>query len=136
MVSARHVDVKPGQSHDSVSVFTEGKVPRRRTTGQPRPPFAPAARLAWCHVVGFGEARVSRPIPVYVNGERVEVTPPATMLDAVRTWSTTAAREVEQGRRVITDSRGLPVDGAGPVEAGTIVRLVPARDRERDADPV
>jgi hypothetical protein len=37
--------------------------------------------------------------------------------------------EVEGGRRVITDSRGLPLDASAVMSAGSIIRLVAKRDR-------
>jgi hypothetical protein len=63
----------------------------------------------------------------FVNARAVEVLPGATALDAVRAWSEDAAREVVEGARVITDSRGLPLDSSAPVQAGSIYRLIPSR---------
>ncbi len=71
-----------------------------------------------------------RMVPVFVNGGRVEVPEAAPALDAVRAWNAEAAREVEQGARTLTDSRGLPLDPAATVVAGTIVRVVTARERD------
>jgi hypothetical protein len=50
-------------------------------------------------------------------------------LDAVRAWDASAAADVEDGRRLITDSRGLPLDAAATMSAGSIIRLVAKRDR-------
>jgi hypothetical protein len=69
-------------------------------------------------------------VPVFVNGGRVEVAEAAAALDAVRAWNPEAAREVEQGARALTDSRGLPLDPGTTVVAGTIVRVVSARERD------
>ena len=63
----------------------------------------------------------------FVNAHAVDVPPGATALDAVRAWSDQAANEVVAGHRIITDSRGLPVDEMGPVHAGAIYRLIPRR---------
>src|SRR5690242_4418815 len=63
----------------------------------------------------------------FVNARAVDVPPGATALDAVRAWSDQAASEVIAGDRIITDSRGLPVDGTVAVQAGAIYRLVPRR---------
>ena len=71
-------------------------------------------------------------VPVYVNGARVEAPAERSVLDAVRQWDAEAAREVEAGTRHLTDSRGLPLDPATRAAAGTIVRVL--RARERDAD--
>lgn len=75
-------------------------------------------------------------IPVFVNGARVEVPARSTALDAVRAWNAAAADEVASGARVLTDSRGLALAADAPVQAGTIVRLLAARDRDAadDAD--
>ena len=73
-------------------------------------------------------------VPVYVNGGRVEIPEAAPVLDAVRAWNADAAREVERGGRSLTDSRGLPLDPAALAVAGTIVRVVTARERDADAE--
>ena len=72
-------------------------------------------------------------VPVYVNGAMVEAPAAHSVLDAVRVWDAAAARDVESGARRLTDSRGLPLDPATPAVAGSIVRVLHAR--ERDADP-
>lgn len=76
---------------------------------------------------------MSRTIPVFVNAARVDVRDDATALEAVRAFDAEAAVEVERGTRLVTDSRGLPVAADAPVAAGSIFRLVSAR--ERDAAP-
>lgn len=64
-----------------------------------------------------------------MNAAGVDVPSGATALDAVRAWDAGAAAEVEGGRRVITDSRGLPLDASAAMSAGSILRLVAKRDR-------
>lgn len=73
-------------------------------------------------------------IPVYVNASRVDVPAGSTALDAVRAWSDDAADEVVAGGRGIVDSRGLPLDPAAPMSAGSILRLVLVRDRGASDD--
>jgi hypothetical protein len=74
-------------------------------------------------------------VPVFGNGARVESAERAPVIEAVRQWDAEAAREVESGGRVLTDSRGLPMDPSSEVVAGTIVRVVGARERDAgDAD--
>lgn len=68
-------------------------------------------------------------VRVFVNASGVDIPAGSTALDAVRAFSDDAANEVVNGARLITDSRGLPVDGTVPVSAGSIFRLVPRRDR-------
>lgn len=79
---------------------------------------------------------MSRTIPVFVNGTRVEVRNDATALDAIRAWNADAARDVAQGARVVTDSRGLPIPAESVVHAGAIFRLIPARQSDAaEPDP-
>ena len=73
-------------------------------------------------------------IRVFINANAVDVAPGSTALDAVRAWNADAANEVAGGRRIITDSRGLPLDASAAMSAGSILRLVAARDRAPAAD--
>jgi len=73
-------------------------------------------------------------IRVFVNASGIDVAPGSTALDAVRAWNAAAAEEVAGGRRLITDSRGLPLDGSAPMSAGSILRLVAVRDRAAHVD--
>ena len=70
-----------------------------------------------------------RMVRVFVNASGVEVPAGSTALDAVRAFSAEAADEVSASRRLITDSRGLPIDSATPMSAGSILRLVANRER-------
>ena len=70
---------------------------------------------------------------VFVNAVPVDAPAGATALDCVREWRADEAAAVLSGRRVITDSRGLPVAADSPAQAGSIYRTVahrmsPARD--------
>jgi hypothetical protein len=73
-------------------------------------------------------------VRVFVNASGVDVPAGSTALDAVRAWSADAAGEVTAGTRLITDSRGLPIDGTAPMSAGSILRLVAKRDRTAPAE--
>lgn len=68
-------------------------------------------------------------VRVFVNAAGVDVPAGSTALDAVRAWDADAAREVTDGARLITDSRGLPVEATAPVSAGSIFRLIANRDQ-------
>jgi hypothetical protein len=68
-------------------------------------------------------------VRVFVNSAGVDVPAGATALDAVRAWDADAAREVTDGARLITDSRGLPIDSGAPMSAGSILRLIANRDQ-------
>lgn len=69
-------------------------------------------------------------VRVFVNAAGVDVPAGSTALDAVRAWNAEAAGEVSAGGRIITDSRGLPLDAATPMSAGSILRLIAKRDRD------
>jgi len=75
-----------------------------------------------------------RMVRVFVNAAGVDVPAGSTALDAVRAWNADAATEVTEGARLITDSRGLPIDGTAPMSAGSILRLVAKRDRAAQPD--
>jgi len=77
----------------------------------------------------------TRMVRVFVNASGIEVPAGSTALEAVRAFSAEAADEVSASRRLITDSRGLPIDSATPMSAGSILRLVANRDRSsQDTD--
>lgn len=71
----------------------------------------------------------TRMVRVFVNAIGVEVPEGSTALDAVRAWDDEAAGAVAAGGRIITDSRGLPIDGGVPMPAGSILRVIAVRDR-------
>lgn len=74
------------------------------------------------------------PLRAFVNAAAVSVAPGATALDAVRAWKPDEADAVTGGTRVITDSRGLPIDAATPLQAGAILRTISNRGPDAD-DP-
>ena len=68
-------------------------------------------------------------VRVFVNASPVDIPAGSTALDAVRTWNHDAANDVTNDRRVITDSRGLPIDPSTTMSAGSILRLIAKRER-------
>jgi hypothetical protein len=66
---------------------------------------------------------------VFVNSTPLDLPPASTALDAVRAFDPAAAADVTDGRRTITDSRGLPLAPSTLMSAGSILRLVATRDR-------
>ena len=72
-------------------------------------------------------------IRVFVNSKSVDVPPGSSALDAVRASDPSAAAEIENGKRLITDSRGLPIDAATPMSAGSILRVI--ANRAASAEP-
>lgn len=77
---------------------------------------------------------MSRTLRVFVNAQPVDVPEGATALDCVKRWRPDEADAVAAGRRIITDSRGLPVDGASGVSAGSIFRTATNRSRDATGD--
>lgn len=71
---------------------------------------------------------------VYVNATPVDVSPGATALDCVRVWRPDEADAVVGGRRLITDSRGLPIASDSAAQAGSIYRTVAHRTTDAHAD--
>lgn len=71
---------------------------------------------------------------VYVNAAPVDVSAGATALDCVRVWRPDEADAVAGGRRLITDSRGLPIAGDSAAQAGSIYRTVANRTTDARAD--
>jgi hypothetical protein len=66
---------------------------------------------------------------VFIDAHGVDVPRGATALDAVAAFDPDAAASLRSGEKILTDSRGLPIDAATAVEAGAIFRLIPRRDR-------
>lgn len=73
---------------------------------------------------------MTRTLRVFVNADPVDVSEGATALDCVRQWKTDEAEAITERRRVITDSRGLPIDAASPARAGSIYRTVTNRSAD------
>jgi hypothetical protein len=68
-------------------------------------------------------------VRVFVNAVGVMVPAGSSILDALRRWDESEATAVEDGEKLVTDSRGLPIGADERVSAGSIFRLVPVRKR-------
>jgi hypothetical protein len=77
--------------------------------------------------------RRHRPLRLFVNSTPLDLPAGSSALDAVRAFDEDAAVGVSSGLRLITDSRGLPLDPATVMHAGGILRVVSARPRPADA---
>lgn len=66
---------------------------------------------------------------VFIDARGVDVTPGATAIEALEACDQTLALDVREGRKILTDSRGLPVENESTLESGAIFRLVSRRDR-------
>jgi hypothetical protein len=66
---------------------------------------------------------------VFIDARGVDVAPGATAIDAVEAYDKSLALAVRQGERILTDSRGLPVDHGIAGESGAIIRRNPPRGR-------
>jgi hypothetical protein len=64
---------------------------------------------------------------VFVNAAAVDVDAGTTAIDCVKVWQSDEAAAVQQGRRLITDSRGLPIAPESVAQAGSIYRTIPNR---------
>jgi hypothetical protein len=69
---------------------------------------------------------------VFVNATAVDIDAGATAFDCVRRWQPAEADAIAAGQRVITDSRGLPIDQHTIAHAGSIYRTIPNRAAARD----
>ena len=69
-------------------------------------------------------------IRVFVNATPVDVQGGASAIDCVRTWRADEADAIEAGKRLITDSRGLPIANDSRAQAGSIYRTIPNRAAE------
>ena len=70
---------------------------------------------------------------VFIDAHGVDVPPGATAIDAVEAYDKSLGAAGLGGDRILTDSRGLPVDGSTALESGAIFRLIPKRDRSAAA---
>ncbi len=69
-------------------------------------------------------------IRVYVDSVPLDVQPAATVIDAVRAASDDLAQAVIEGTRMVTDSRGLPVEPDIALHGGAILRVVAVRMKD------
>ena len=69
---------------------------------------------------------------VFVNAAPVDVGAGATALECVRSWRGEEADAIAEGKRLITDSRGLPIASGSLARAGSIYRTVTNRADARD----
>jgi hypothetical protein len=72
-------------------------------------------------------------VRVFVNARGYDVPSAATAIEAVRVADAVEADAVQDGTRLITDSRGLPVPPETPVYGGVIYRVVTNRTRDAEA---
>jgi hypothetical protein len=71
---------------------------------------------------------------VFIDARGVDVPPGAKAIDAVQALDAATAAAVRAGEKILTDSRGLPIDGASALESGAIFRIIPKRDRSAAAN--
>ncbi|HJQ19025.1 MAG TPA: hypothetical protein VJ867_01670 [Gemmatimonadaceae bacterium] len=71
---------------------------------------------------------MSETVRVFVNAAAVDVARGSSAIDCVRAWRVDEADAVTQGRRLITDSRGLPIAPDTAASAGSIYRTIAKRD--------
>jgi hypothetical protein len=66
---------------------------------------------------------------VFIDAKGVDVPPGSTAFDAVHAFDAGVATALRAGEKILTDSRGLPIDADTQVQSGAIFRLIPRRDR-------
>jgi hypothetical protein len=69
---------------------------------------------------------------IFVNAVPLDLPTGSSALDAVAAFDANEACGVRDGARLITDSRGLPLDPSTVMSAGSILRVVSARTRPAD----
>lgn len=70
-------------------------------------------------------------VRIYIDAKPVDASRGSTLIDALASSSPIAAQEVRDGKRMLTDSRGLPAAPESAVFAGAIYRVVSARPAEQ-----
>lgn len=68
-------------------------------------------------------------IRVFVNERGLSLPRGATVLQAVQQFSETEGAALTAGRAKVTDSRGLPLEYDAVISGGTIMRVLPVRDK-------
>jgi hypothetical protein len=66
---------------------------------------------------------------VFIDARGVDVPTGAKAIDAVERFDPAVAAAIRNGEKILTDSRGLPIDGASDLQSGAIFRIIPKRDR-------
>ena len=62
-------------------------------------------------------------LPVFLNERLVTMPAGATVADLVASHAPELAADVAAGRAMVTDARGLGVDTAAPLAAGSVLRV-------------
>lgn len=71
-------------------------------------------------------------IRVYVNEKGISLPRGATVLDAVKAFAESDGEALAAGRAKVTDSRGLPLTAGDVINGGTIIRVLPVRDKQTE----
>lgn len=67
------------------------------------------------------------PVRIYIDAKPVDASSGSTLIDALASASPDDAQQVRDGKRMLTDSRGLPAAPDSAIYAGAIYRVVSAR---------
>lgn len=71
-------------------------------------------------------------IRVFVNERGISLPRGSTVLDAVREFSAEQGDALADGKAKVTDSRGLPLEASAVINGGTIMRVLPVRDKQSE----
>ena len=82
------------------------------------------------HLSEGGADNDVRVVRIYINETGLSVPRGSSILDALRMFDESHARAVDNGESRLVDSRGLDISGATIVNGGTILRVLPVRNRD------
>lgn len=69
-------------------------------------------------------------VRIYIDAKPVDASRGSQLIDALASASPADAEQVRSGKRMLTDSRGLPAAPESEVFAGAIYRVVSARSAQ------
>ncbi|MEX2180765.1 MAG: hypothetical protein WD771_01865 [Gemmatimonadaceae bacterium] len=67
---------------------------------------------------------MTEPLRVFVNGAGVSVPAGSTVLEAIAAADPDAAAAIRAGKRLVADSRGIPVAPETPLSGGFVMRVI------------
>lgn len=74
---------------------------------------------------------MSDAVRIYIDAKPVDASRGSTLIDALASSQPEQAAQVREGKRMLTDSRGLPAAPDSEVFPGAIYRVVSARSTEQ-----
>lgn len=78
---------------------------------------------------------MSEKVRFFVNGRPVDGEPGETVVSAINRWDPELGSQLSEGKRALSDSRGLPAPMDSELYNGAIFRVVSNRQLEEIIDP-